>query len=177
LLINGSFEMGDLGWPTYADHGGRSRIIESDDAHGGSHVLELAPDTANVYPESDHIAVEPGRVLHIRGWFKHLGGDGTRVGLLYRTHDKDKAYIGIGYAERRDPQAEVVGEWFMLSGDYEVPEGVQSMRFAFHASGASTSVDHADALHELDVTEARAAQARADEAYAEAASKATSAEV
>src|SRR5699024_6272682 len=96
LLSNGSLELGALGWPTKADHGEGSRIIESDDAHGGSHVLELPPDTANVYPESDHIAVEPGRVLHIRGWFKHLGGDGTRVGLLYRTHDKDKAYIGIG---------------------------------------------------------------------------------
>src|SRR5699024_7221748 len=39
LILNGSFEDGDLGWPTNGDHGGRSQIIESEGAHSGTHVL------------------------------------------------------------------------------------------------------------------------------------------
>lgn len=172
LLINGSFEQGDLGWPTGGSHGGRSRIIEDPAARTGRNVLELAPTTANVYPESDFIAVEPGQILRVRGWFKHLGGNGTRVGLLVRHHDANKGYLRVLYATvNTGVQNWAIGEWTLLEGEVQVPSDVRWFRFAFHATGPSTSTYHADDYQVVDVTEARAAQAAAETARALAASK------
>ena len=172
LLVNGSFEQGDLGWPTDGSHGGRSRIIEDPGARTGTRVLELTPTTQNTYPESDFIAVEPGQVLRVRGWFKHLGGDGYRVGLLVRHHDANKGYLRVLYAKSDlSVQDWGVGEWTLLEGEVTVPEDVRWFRFAFHATGPTTSTYHADDFQVVDVTEARAAQARAEEAYALAETK------
>lgn len=176
LVLNGSFENGDLGWPEDGSHGGRSRIIEDPDAHSGDHVLELTPNIANAYPESDEYAVQAGQIIHARGWFKYLGGDAEgRLGLLYRMLDKDgtilaTSYFGgsTGWKYTRDL---VEGVWVETSGDATVPAGAVRMRAAFHASGPSSDLVHADDLQVVDVTEARLTQQRADEAYAEAASK------
>src|SRR5699024_4880679 len=53
----------------------------------------------------------------------------------------------------------------------EIDPGVTHLRVAPHALGASTDVFHIDDVQVVDVTEARRAQARADEAYTEAAKK------
>ena len=168
LIINGSFENGDTGWPKDGSHAGRSRIIEDPNAHTGTHVLEITPTTANTYPETDNIAVTGGQEVYVRGWIKHLGGDGSLVRLLGRTLDAGGSSTGTPTIAGANPQTFTEGEWTLLEGDYTVPEGTRYMRFAFHANGPSTSVYHADDLQVIDVTEARKAQRAADEALAEA---------
>lgn len=178
LLANGSFEQGDFGWPPNGSHGGRSRIIEDPGARTGTHVLEITPVAANVYPESDFVAVEPGQVLRVRGWLKHLGGDGGICGLLVRHHDANKAYLRITFATRvSGVQNWTVGEWTLLEGEITVPEDVRWFRFAFHATGPSTSTYHADDFQVVDVTEARKAQQRADDAHVEVAKRPTTEQV
>lgn len=181
LIINGSFESGALGWPAYLGDNTHSRagIIEDPDARTGTHTLRLTPVDANIYPESEPLlAVTPGQVLNFRGWWKHLGGDGTQTRMLVRTHDAAKAYVGIRYpSARSDVQEWPVDEWILQEGDYVVEEGIRFLSFAPHATGASTSEYRVDDLQVIDVTDARAAQAAAQEAHELAESKPDMAEV
>ena len=179
IVINGSFENGTLGWPGYIGGGwGRGGIVEDPDARTGAHVLELIPHDANAYPETDFYAVEPGQVLRVRGWIKHLGGDGRMARLLVREHDANKDYTRITYpTATTDVQSWTVGEWVLGEGDFTVPEGTRWLRFAFHVSGPSTSTYHCDDFQVVDVTAAVAAQKAADAAMAEAEARATPEEV
>src|SRR5699024_2954965 len=172
-------EMGDLGWPTNADHGGRSRIIESDDAHGGSHVLELTPGTTNVYPMCDPLPVTEGHTYQVRMWYHYTPGDrASRLSLYYGQSDNTGARVRNYYATDEDGRAILLyaddlveGEWTLFSGLIEILPSATRLSVGPHGAGSSTDVFHIDDIQVVDVTEARKAQARADEAYAEAAKK------
>lgn len=178
ILLNGSFEDGDSGWPTGGSHAGRSRIFEDPEAHTGAHSLELTPTGANAYPESDFYAVRPGGVLYFRAWVKRVAGEDIGVRLLTRQHDGNRAYLSIKYASNSGSginewgAADLpLGEWVLIEGDVLVPDNSQFVRAAVWTRSSVDAVIHADDLFLLDVTEARAAQARAEEAYTLAESK------
>ena len=176
LLVNGSFEVvgedGSVpGWPNKANHGNRSRVYEFS-AHTGKNVVRLDASTANVYPETDPYPVQPGQILHFRGWFRPYGVQDTRVGLMVRELGASQEPLRIAYVDRANDSGTLTANaWNLLEGDHEVSADTRYLTFAPHISGSTATIYHADDLQVVDVTDARRAQARADEAYAEAAKK------
>src|SRR5699024_5889241 len=137
LVLNGSFEQGDMGWPAGGVHAGRSRIFEDPEAHSGNYSLELTPDGGNAYPESDFYPVTPGGILYFRAWVKRVAGEDAAVRLLTRQHTGEKGYISIKYATNRSgsisewgPAELPIGEWVLLEGDVLIPDDSKFVRVA-----------------------------------------------
>ena len=181
-MLNGSFEVDDTNWGAVA---GRFGPIESADAHSGARVMELTPATVNAYPLSDPFPVTEGHTYQVRMWYRYMPGDrASRLSAYYQQRDKAGDLVRSYYATDEEGKSILLfaddlveDEWTLFAGLIEIDPGVTHLRVAPHALGASTDVFHIDDVQVVDVTEARRAQARADEAYTEAASKATSAEV
>ena len=182
LVLNGSFEVDDTNWGAVA---GRFGPIESADAHTGARVMELTPATVNAYPLSDPFPVTEGHTYQVRMWYRYMPGDrASRLSAYYQQRDKAGDRVRAYYATDEEGKSILLfaddlveDEWTLFAGFIEIDPGVTHLRVSPHALGASTDVFHIDDVQVVDVTEARRAQARADEAYTEAASKATSAEV
>ena len=182
LVLNGSFEVDDTNWGAVA---GRFGPIESADAHTGARVMELTPATVNAYPLSDPFPVTEGHTYQVRMWYRYMPGDrASRLSAYYQQRDKAGDLVRSYYATDEEGKSILLfaddlveDEWTLFAGLIEINPGVTHLRVSPHALGASTDVFHIDDVQVVDVTEARRAQARADEAYTEAASKATSAEV
>src|SRR5699024_7330676 len=176
LVLNGSFEVDDTNWGAVA---GRFGPIESADAHTGARVMELTPATVNAYPLSDPFPVTEGHTYQVRMWYRYMPGDrASRLSAYYQQRDKAGDLVRSYYATDEGGKSILLfaddlveDEWTLFAGLIEIDPGVTHLRVAPHALGASTDVFHIDDVQVVDVTEARRAQARADEAYTEAAKK------
>src|SRR5699024_7317891 len=182
LVLNGSLEADDTNRGAGAGRVGR---IESADAHTGARVREALSRSVNAAPLSDPFPVTEGHTYQVRMWYRYMPGDrASRLSAYYQQRDKAGDLVRSYYATDEEGKSILLfaddlveDEWTLFAGLIEIDPGVTHLRVAPHALSASTDVFHIDDVQVVDVTEARKAQARADEAYAEAAKKLDESEV
>ena len=168
LYPNGSFENGTAGLDsfTYAE------VIESNQARNGAHVLRYTgtgTGGASV-AQPDFWSAKPGDVFYGSMWVMRTSEtqDGV-IGLRFqRINEAGTTYVTT---VSRELSEFVVGEWteissyFTVTSDTPVTTGVRA--FIYKVSGQANGV-LIDSVRVIDVTEAREALAKANDAQATA---------
>lgn len=174
IIPNGNFEAGDTHWNAAA---GRT-IVDSASARSGSKVLRISgPDmgAANSYPMSDYVPSGKDRSFYIEYWIRKTGTNDNLIGIYTQTTTTAGGISGI-FPTRISSNTIPEGTWTKISGTLKVQvEGIET-RFGPHITQPTSNVYEIDDFLVVDVTEAVAAQARADEAHGLAGSAAGTAQ-
>ena len=159
LILNGGFEQGLAEW------GGDGEL--STPGHTGDNALKLTPESSA--HQTQTIPTSEGRVYLIGGWVKRLSGASTAGGSFTAEVSSPTSTETVNTGNVLE---NVSSEWTKVSGKVTVAlEEATELTFGL-TLGAGDSVVAWDSLFAVDITEAEAALAAAEEAR----SRATAAE-
>ena len=159
LILNGGFEQGLAEW------GGDGEL--STPGHTGDNALKLTPESSA--HQTQTIPTSEGRVYLIGGWVKRLSGASTAGGSFTAEVSSPTSTETVNTG---NVLGDVSSEWTKVSGKVTVAlEDATELKFGL-TLGAGDSVVAWDGLFAVDITEAEAALAAAEEAR----SRATAAE-
>ena len=167
FIINGSFENGYEGWPTFS---GNRRFKETEDARTGNFVYEIDARSTSSYTvnHSDLYPTLEEATYYVEIWARK-NDDSQDGSVILAINETYSASSRIDFLEV--PSSELpYDEWARVRGYVTIPEGWKAVRFAFGSNGPSYYFDD---LFVADVTEAYQARQTADQAMTMAGTKNT----
>lgn len=184
MILNGDFERGPEGWSLSRE----AEVVSSDSARRGALVARVVKDGGgiSILQQEDRVPVSPGEVWRLSAWVRYVGDLPDGYAYVMAIDDSGSGATVFRLGAVSSATLDWSSEWQEMSADYVVPEGVSSIRLSLRVHGSVGAgpvieFDNATVKNVTDILAAeqaaKDAQARADEAYTEAASKATPAEV